>query len=137
VFANAGDIDRSAAVTPRTAAGQLRRQLHASVPHRIFPRRGVTLVPPFLEIGIGERRQDPPPGGFEVGARVIEIDGGAALVLVRFDARIEAAAPFPLVDIDRAAHAAGNGADVNVSVIDVLAVLALRISAAGEGGHVP
>jgi hypothetical protein len=98
-LANAGDINRGAAITSRTAAGQLRRQLYASIPHRIFPCRRVTLLTPFLEVGIGERWQDPPPGGFDVGARLIEVDGRAALVLAPLHARVKATLPFPLIDI--------------------------------------
>ena len=53
---NAGDVDRRAAEAQRSAAGQLRRQFLAGVPHRIFPRRDVTLVSPFLEISLGPVR---------------------------------------------------------------------------------
>jgi hypothetical protein len=134
---HAGYIDRSAAVAPRSAAGQLRRHFHAGVPHGIFSRRGVTLISPFLEVGTGERWQDRAPCGLEVGARVVEIDGGIALVAVRFDAWIETAPPFPLVDVDRAARTPGDRADMNIAKIDVPAVGALGIAAAGQGRHEP
>jgi len=69
-------------------------------------------------------------------ARVIEIDGRAALVLTRFHARIEATQPFPWIDVDGAARAAGDRADMDIAVIDVPAFLAVFWrSAAGECGH--
>jgi hypothetical protein len=55
-----------------------------------------------LEIGLSQRRQYLAPGRFETGARLIEVRGRAAPILTRPYARIEAAALFPLVDLDRA-----------------------------------
>ena len=60
-----------------------------------------------------------------------------SVMLAWIQARIEAALPFPLVDVVRAARAARDRADVDVAAIDVPAVLAFRISAAGEHGHDP
>jgi hypothetical protein len=131
------DIDSCTAVASRSSAGQLRRQLHAGVPHGIFPRREVTLVSPVLEVGTGERWQDLPPRSLEVSPRLIEIDGGAALVLARLDARVETASPFPLINVDGAAGAARDCADMDIAIIDVPAVGALGIAAAGQGRHEP
>jgi hypothetical protein len=50
---------------------------------------------------------------------------------------IEAAAPSPLVDVDGAAGASRDRADMDIAVIDVPAVRALGIAAAGKGGHKP
>jgi hypothetical protein len=49
--------------------------------------------------------------------------------------RLEAAPPSPLVDIDRDAVPNCNRADMDITVIDVPAVLAFGVKAAGEFGH--
>jgi hypothetical protein len=55
-------------------------------------------------------------------ARWVEAFSGADLNLSRPTSRIKAATPFPLVDIDRAAGAARDRADMDIAVIDVPAV---------------
>src|ERR1700733_11690709 len=51
-------------------------------------------------------------------------------------ARVETAAPFPLVDVDRTAGAPRDRADAGVAIKDAPAVLAFGVAAAGgEGGH--
>ena len=65
-----------------------------------------------FEISVSEGRQDDAPGRFEVDTRVIEIHGGAILVPARFDTRIEAAPPFPLIGVERAARAPRDRADM-------------------------
>jgi hypothetical protein len=62
---------------------------------------------------------------------MVEIDSRAVLMLARLDARIETASPFPLIDIDRATRASRDGAGVDVTIIDVPAVLTFGIAAAG------
>ena len=64
-----------------------------------FPGGPVALISPFLEIGLRQRRLDLAPGCFETGARLIEVRGRAAAILTWPHARIEAAAPFPLVNV--------------------------------------
>jgi hypothetical protein len=49
--------------------------------------------------------------------------------------RIEAAGPFPKVGIMRVAAAHGDGAGMNVAVVDVPAILAVGRAAAGKLGH--
>jgi hypothetical protein len=105
------------------------------IPHGIFPCREVALVAPFVEIRVSESRPHRAPDGFEVHAGECEIDRRAVLVPAGFDARIEAATPLPLIDVDRAAGAARDRADMHVAVIDVPAAGAFGISAAGKGGY--
>ena len=62
---------------------------------------------------------------------------GATALLAGIRPRIEAAQPLPWLLIVRLAHAACDGADVDISEIDVPAVEAFRVSAAGELGHCP
>jgi hypothetical protein len=50
-------------------------------------------------------------------------------------ARIKSAIPFPWIGAERIAYAPRNRPGVNVAVIDVPAVGALGVAAAGEGGH--
>jgi hypothetical protein len=52
-------------------------------------------------------------------------------------AGIEAAAPFPLVGVDRATRAARDGANFDVAAIDVPAVWAFGIGAASESEPAP
>jgi len=102
----------------------------AARPHPIFPRCPVALFPPFLEIGLGQVRQDIAPSRFEARACLFEIGRGAAPAPTRFHAGIEAAAPFPLIDLDGTTGAARDRAYTYVAVVDVPAILALS---GGEG----
>jgi hypothetical protein len=68
---------------------------------------------------------------------MVEIDSRATLALARIHAGIEAAAPLPLVDVDRAACAARDRSDLDVTVIDARAVGAFGIAAASKPGHAP
>jgi hypothetical protein len=90
------------------------------------------LVAPFLKIDLGAGRQETLPGLLEIGARVFEIHGRSVGVLARIAARIEAANPFPLIDIERHTWADGDRAYVNVTEIDVPAVRVSGVSAAGQ-----
>jgi hypothetical protein len=58
-------------------------------------------------------------------------------IVARLHTWIEPATPFPLFDVDRAAGAARDRADLDVTIVDVPAILALRVASAGEGGHRP
>jgi hypothetical protein len=60
-------------------------------------------------------------------------------MFTRTRSRIEAAVPFPLIGIVRISDALGNRPDMNVTEINVPAVMAVVCgSAAGEvGGHTP
>jgi hypothetical protein len=76
------------------------------------------------------------PCALKIGAGLVECRGGAALMLARIRARIEAAAPFPLRAVVRVAGALGDRAGVDVAVIDQPAFLAsVMVAAAGQGGH--
>jgi hypothetical protein len=77
------------------------------------------------------------PSDLEIGSGLVEGRGGVATVLVRFGAGVEPAIPAPLVHINRDADTARDRSDMHVSVIDVPAIGAFRVSATGEGGHGP
>jgi hypothetical protein len=102
-----------------------------------IPGGPIALIAPFLEIGFAHRRQDPAPSCLEPCASLFEGGRGTAPIVAGLHARIETAAPFPLLDVDRAARSASDRADMGVTVVDVPAVRALGIAAAGEGGHDP
>jgi hypothetical protein len=63
---------------------------------------------------------------------MIEVYRCTAPILARLHARVKARVPPELLVVDRAAGAARNRADLHIAVIDVPAVLALGIAAAGE-----
>jgi hypothetical protein len=58
-------------------------------------------------------------------------------MLARFGAGIEAEVPGPLMNIERNAGTARDGAHANIAVIDLPAVSKVFVAAAGEGGHAP
>jgi hypothetical protein len=64
---------------------------------------------------------------------IVQRRAGAGLDFARPRSRTEATRPFPLVGVMRVADAHGNGAGVNVAVIDVPAILAVGRAAAGKG----
>jgi hypothetical protein len=64
--------------------------------------------------------------------RMIEVYRCTARILTRLHARVKAGVPPEMLDVDLAAGAARNRADLHIAVIDVPAVLALGIAAAGE-----
>jgi hypothetical protein len=76
-----------------------------------------------------------PPGRSEINPACLKVSRGAGRFLSGFRSGVEAATPFPLVDVNRAAGAARNRSDMHIAVIDVPAILAFGITAAGEGGH--
>jgi hypothetical protein len=79
------------------------------------------------------RRQEDAPSGFECGAGGFERRAGAAPAFAGIGARVEAAAPFPLIDTDASPPA--DGADANVAIENAPAVLAVAVGVAGEHGH--
>jgi hypothetical protein len=93
------------------------------------------LITPFLEIGFAHRRQDPAPSCLERCASLFECGRGTAPIVAGLHARIETAAPFPLLDVDRAARSASDRADMGVTVVDVPAVRALGIAARAGMAH--
>jgi hypothetical protein len=130
-------VEGGPARTAHHGAWLLRGQLLAAFPQRIFLGGLIALVSPLLEIDFRQPWQNRPPGGFKTGAAVCEVDSGAVPVPLRFHAGIEAAFPFPLIDVRRAAHAPRDRTDMDIAVIGVPAVLAFGIAVAGEGGHRP
>ncbi len=113
----------------------LRVETLATIPHGIFAFCPVSLITPRLIVGLSSRCREDPPRCLVVGARMVESRRGAAGAFARSRARIEAAAPLPLRGGVGIADAPRDGADMNVTEIDMPAVLAFGITAAGEGGH--
>jgi hypothetical protein len=108
----------------------------AGVPERIFASGRVSLITPRLKIGLRPVRQEHAPRGLEVGAGLVEGGGGAALVLARMRARIEAAPLFPRIGVVRVAGADHDRADADVAEVDLPAFVAgFEIAAAGKDGR--
>lgn len=73
---------------------------------------------------------------FKIPAGFVKAGSRAVPAFPRTRARIEAAAPFPLLGIVRVADALNDRADVDIAIVDVPAFLAgIGRSAAGEFGH--
>jgi hypothetical protein len=113
----------------------LRRHLFATLLHGIFPRVPVPSIAPFLEVGFCAVGQKHYPCRFKPGAGLIERSGGAAGMLARMAAGTEAADPFPWRLPRRDTYTTRDRAAMDIAVIDVPAVVAFRIPAAGECGH--
>ena len=125
-----------AAWAPHQGTRFLRRHLFASLPHGIFASGPILLIAPRLKIGFRPVRQEHAPRGLEVGAGLVEGGGGAALVLARMRARIEAAPLFPRIGIVRVAGADRDRADPDVAKVDLPAFVAgFEIAAAGKDEH--
>ena len=86
--------------------------------------RLVSLITLRLKIGFRPVRQEHARRGLEVGAGLVEGGGGAALVLARMRARIEAAPPFPRNGVVRVAGADRDRADADVAKVDLPAFVA-------------
>jgi hypothetical protein len=71
----------------------------------------------------------------EGGAGLLEIWRCAATLLARSAAGIETAQPLPLGLSVRVADAFDDGADMDITEIDLPAVGAVRVLASGEIGH--
>jgi hypothetical protein len=122
MLVQAADIDLGAAEAARPSGRDLRRQLHAGIVHSVFSCRPVALVAPGLEVRFRARRQEGAPSRFKAGAS---------------DFEREAAAPFPLVNIDGDAGTPADRPDTDVTIEDAPVVLAIGGTAAGELGHRP
>jgi hypothetical protein len=107
----------------------------ASITKGIFAGGEIPLIAPSPKIGLGPVRQKDLPCAPEFGAGLVERRRGAGLDFTRFRFPIEAANPFPLVGVVRVADAHDDRPGLNVAVINVQAVMALGISAAGKLGH--
>jgi hypothetical protein len=101
VLFHTADIDLCATEATRRSVGALRRHLHASTPHGVFPRSPITMLAPSLEVSFSPRRQEVAPRRFEAGAGGFERRTGPATAFARIGARVEAATPLPLIDIVR------------------------------------
>jgi hypothetical protein len=128
-------VESLAAWACHHAVRLLGRHQLAPFPHGVLASRPVPLVAPLLEVGFGPGRQEPEPRGFKASLRLIECCADAAAARARICARVEADVPSPLIGVHRNASTARNRADVDVTEIDVLAVLAFGIAAASEIGH--
>jgi hypothetical protein len=90
---------------------------------------------PSLKISLSSAGQKHAPCRLEISTRRREDLSRAGLNLSWPAAGIEAATPFPRIFIMRAADANRDRSYVDIAVIDVPAVQAFGISAAGDGGH--
>src|SRR6476620_5134333 len=148
--ANGGQLVRqgSSSKKPRPATGRcgrvnftssrarlLRGETLATIPHGIFAFCPVSLITPRLIVGLGSRCREDPPRCLEGGAGLVEGRSGPGGAFARPRAWIEAAAPLPLRGGVGIADAPRDGADVYVAIMNVPAVLAFGISAAGEFRH--
>jgi hypothetical protein len=134
---DAADIDRFPTEAPLPAIGRLRRHPAALVPHGIFPRGPCDRSAVFVEISLRALRKILYPGGLEIGPCLFEGFGRALDMQAMVRPRIETAVPTPLVDIDWDAGAERDRSHMHVTIVDVPAVVAFGISAAGESGHAP
>jgi hypothetical protein len=117
-------IEDFAARAPHEGAGLLRRQFLTGCPHCIFPLIPVPLVAPRLKIAFGSFGKKRFPGGFKIGARLVEGRSATVRVLARLTARIETARPASRIFIVRNAAADRARAGVHIPVVDVPAFLA-------------
>jgi hypothetical protein len=133
----------SGAFQPRSTTGgvlrsPIRRHALAPIEAAILLSGPSFLIAPCLEVGCRSVRQKDPPRGLEIGAGLLKGRCRTTGVFTGSAARIEAARPTPLVDINR--HAGADYCDrshMHVAIIDVPAIGSFGISAAGEPGHAP
>jgi hypothetical protein len=128
-------VDHRAAEALRTPTRHLRRHLHAGVLHGIFPRHGVALLAPFVEVNVrgpGNTARQP---ASKLARAVSKSTAVPSRWAAGFNAWINPHPPFRLIGIKRATPTARDRADSDVAEIDVPAVLAFGIAAAGEDGH--
>jgi len=118
-----------------SCAGLLRREAVTTFPHCVFACRPVAVIAPRLIVGLRPLSRKLPPCRLEIGARLVERVGSAVGLLARLRARIEAAHPLPSFGGSGIADALCDGADMDIAEIDIPAVLAFRVAAAGELGH--
>jgi hypothetical protein len=132
--------DVSPAKAPRPPLRHLGRETVPGVPHFVFPCSPSPLLAPFLKIALGALRQEHLPSLFEFCAGVVECRRRSVVLF----AGIEAAGPFPRVGVARGVGARGDGAGLDIAIIDVPAnqgawdfdgglARAWRYSSAGRG----
>jgi hypothetical protein len=133
---DSGNINCHSAETSATPIGLLRRHSAAAIMHLIFPRSPIALITPRLEIGLRERRQKFAPRFAKCRARHLKSPGSSVRMPLWLDARIETAAPSPLIDVDRDARALSDRADLHIPIEHMPNLSAgVRFAAAGKGGH--
>ena len=136
VGAGALNVDVCTAEAARPSICGLRRQREARLVHCIFPGRPSALASILFKVTFRAIRQLRRPGGFKIGPSLVKRLGRPIDVLAAMRHRVEAALPTP----DQHRPEPGSSRDrahANVAEIDVPAVLAFWISAAGEDGHGP
>ena len=110
--------------------------LHPEIRHRVFPGCPGAMFPVFVEVRLCSIGEEDPPGFLEVAAHLVEAGRGAGRAVPWLGARIEAAAPLPLISAERIARAEPDRTNVYVAIVDQPALLSgIGIAAAGEGGH--
>jgi hypothetical protein len=87
------------------------------------------------EVGLSAQREIGLPCCLEGGAGRVEAFRCTAAALSPLIERVEANAPAPLVGMDGHPWADRDVPDVDIAEIDVPAVRAFGLAAAGEGGH--
>jgi hypothetical protein len=99
-----------------------------------MPRR---ILAPILEIGIAALWQVVSPCCFECCSRRFKGRRGAVPIVARIAARIEAAAPLPLIRRRRGAGPLDDDADADAGIVDMPGHGPIVDALAGEGGHGP
>jgi hypothetical protein len=112
------------------------RKALAGIMQGVFASRPIPVVPPGLKIRSNALRQEHSPCIVKSRARRVKCRSRPAGMLARKTAGIEAAAPLPLIRMVRTARTSRDGASLHVAKIDVPAVGALGVAAAGELRHV-
>jgi hypothetical protein len=118
VLAHALDVDHCAAEATGLAARKLRGQLASGIPHLVFPRCPGAVPPVFVKVGLCAIGEKDPPGFLEVAARLVEAGRGTGGAVPWLGARIEAAAPLPLISAERIARAEPDRTNVYVAIVD-------------------
>ncbi len=103
------------------------------VGHRFATVEAAMLIAPGLKVGLGAARQIILPGRLERHAGLGERIRRAAKLIA--GTRIKAARPFPLRDRVPQGDGARDGPDMDVAVVDVPTVAAVRIGSSGQFGH--
>lgn len=109
----------------------------ATVEPAIFLGCEIALAAPGLIVGFSPFRRERLPREREVSPRLIERGCGAIPEFAGPASRIETADPGPLLTMVWDADPARDRADMDVAVVDMPAILAFAITAAGELGHAP
>ena len=105
-------------------------------PPSIFRRVTCRVLSPCIEVGISALWQILLPRRFEGDACGLKRCRGAAPVVARIAARIEAAMPFPLIGRGRGARSLDDHPDAYAGIMDVPGLRPIVDALAGKGGHV-